>query len=100
MPVRKMRKPSVANEKDLRAELVAELRNPKESGEPDIIIDTPHRSTIHLYVIWEKWKNLEQTVRSRIIFDAFAEVKGEKKADDVTIAMGLTREEADRLGIK
>jgi hypothetical protein len=39
-------------------------------------------------------------VRSRIILDAYNEAKGEQEALKVTAAMGLTREEATRLGIK
>jgi len=101
MPVRtRLEKSGVPAEGKLRADLVSELQNPKKRGEPDIIIERPHPSTIHLYVIWKKWGNLEQMVRSRVILDAFAEVHGEKKASDVTIAMGLTPVEADRLGIK
>lgn len=102
MPVREgsLRKPGVPDEKTLRGELEAELRNPKDSGEPDIIIDRANPSTTHLYVIWSKWGDLEQMVRSRIILDAFTEVRGEEEAIDVTVSMGLTPSEADRLGVK
>jgi len=86
-------------EADLRDELEKELRNPKEEGEPEIIINRPSPGTIHLYVIWSRWDDLDQLVRSRIILDAFTAVKGEPEAIQVTVSMGLTIDEAKRLGI-
>lgn len=83
-----LKKNEVLGEEALRAELVAEFINPKESGEPDIVIERPHPSTSHLFVIWAKWNELEQTVRSRIILDAYTKAKGEAEALKVTVAMG------------
>jgi len=87
-------------EASLRDELIAELRNQKETGEPVIIIEKTHRAMTRLYVVWTKWNNIDQRVRSGIIRDAFTEVRGATAADNVTIAMGLAPEEADRLNIK
>jgi hypothetical protein len=101
MPIReKLEKTEVPQEANLRADLKAELDSPKESGEPEIIIERPNPFTTHLYVIWSKWNNMEQAVRSRIILDAYADARGQAEADKVTVAMGLSRDEADRLGIK
>lgn len=101
MPVRdRLRSNEVDGEETLRAELKTELENPKSSGEPDIVIERPNPSTSHLFVIWSKWSDLEQMVRSRIILDAYTAVKGEEEAIKVTVAMGLTPSEADRLGLK
>jgi hypothetical protein len=101
MPVRNtLNKRNVPGEQTLRDELRDELTNPKSSGEPDIVIESPHPSTVHLYVIWSKWDELEQMVRSRIILDAYSEAKGEEEVDKVTVAMGLTPSEAERLGVK
>jgi hypothetical protein len=101
MPIREGQsvRPSVPNEEVLRRELTTEIEHPKESGEPEIIIERPSASTIHLFVVWSKWSELEQIVRSRITLDAFREARGEEEALRVTVAMGLTREEAGRLGI-
>jgi hypothetical protein len=38
-------------------------------------------------------------VRSRIILDAFKAVRGEQAALAVTVSMGLTPDEATRMGI-
>jgi len=100
MPVRYAKEKRVRGESALRAELIAELEHPKRHGEPDIVIEKPYPSTVHLYVIWKKWSNLEQMDRSRIILDAFTKVKGEEEANRVTVAMGLTHKEADALGVK
>ena len=101
MPVRiGLGRPEVEGEQSLREEIKTELLSAKPTGEPVIIIDRPHAGTTHLYVIWSKWGRLEQRVRSRIIFDAFAEAKGVHDAGEVTVAMGLTPDEAEQLGIK
>lgn len=101
MPVRDtLRTRGVAAEATLRAELVDELTNPKSSGEPDIVIERPNPSTSHVFVIWSRWRKLEQTVRSRIILDAYREAVGDEEALKVTVAMGLTPSEAKRLGVE
>jgi len=101
MPVRDtLKSKQVPGEQKLLDALKAELEAPKQSGEPDIVVERPNPSTVHLYVIWSKWEHLEQMVRSRIILDAYEEAKGKKEAIKVTVAMGLTRDEADRLGVK
>jgi hypothetical protein len=100
MPLRDaLNRPGVSGEQDLQNELIKEIRDPKERGEPDIIVERPNASTIHLFVIWSKWENLDQMVRSRIILDGYAAAVGEQEALKVTVAMGLTKPEADRLGI-
>jgi hypothetical protein len=90
----------VGSEAELREALQAELKDPQDTGEPMIVIDRPSPGSIHLYVIWSKWEGIEHVIRSRIILDAFESVRGEKEADDVTVSMGLTQEEADRLGLE
>ena len=101
MPVRyTLREKEVPGEEGLRRDLMEELQHPKASGEPEIVIESPNPATVHLFVIWSKWKDLEQMVRSRIILDAYREAKGEEEAIKVTVAMGLTPAEADSLGVK
>jgi len=102
MPVRddKLTRKELPEESKLRAELIAELKNPKDSGEPEIIIERPNPFTTHLYAIWAEWNDLSQSVRSRIILDSFEDAYGKEEAVKVTVAMGLTRAEADRLGLQ
>ena len=82
-----------------------------EWGQPDpsvaepIIIETvdrlrPQQVPTHLYVIWSEWEDLPSRRRSEMIMDAYESVKGRTWALNVTLAMGLTPEEAQRLGIR
>ncbi len=89
----------VGSEAELRNALQAEFAHPQQTGEPEIIIEQSSPGTTHLYVIWSRWDDLEQVVRSRIVLDAFAAARGEAEALQVTISMGLTPAEAVRLGI-
>jgi len=102
MPVRerKLTRTGLPDEEALRAELRAELEGPHDRGEPEIIVERPNPATTHLFAIWAKWDDLEQMVRSRIILDAYREARGEAEALKVTVAMGLTPSEAERLGIE
>lgn len=100
MPVRdNLTQSALPSETALQAELENELRSPKASGEPDIVIERPHPTTIHLVVIWSKFQGIEQVIRSSIILDAFVAAKGIPEAQKVTVAMGLTPDEAQRMGI-
>ena len=86
MPVRETwGKWEVAEEAALCAELKDELDHPKDSGEPEIVIERPHPSTVHLFVIWSKWEDLEQMVRSRIILDAYTEARGAAPSSVCTV---------------
>jgi hypothetical protein len=101
MPIRdSLQRGDVPTEAELRGELEAELRHAKEEGEPLIVIERPNPSTTHLFVIWSKFDGLEQVVRSRLILDAYEAVRGQSEALKVTVSMGLTQPEADRMGIK
>jgi hypothetical protein len=57
----------------------------------------------HSYVIWDKWRGLSQLDRSEIIMDVAENLSGDKMLPDIsliTVAMGLTPEEAKRMRIK
>jgi hypothetical protein len=86
----------------LRQRLIDEWRNPQEQVPAPVIIEeagTQNRPT-RLYVIWDDWTDLDQEERSEIIMDAYETVRGADKALQVTVAMGLTRREADRMKIE
>ncbi len=61
--------------------------------------DKKRSSTTHLYVIWEDWTRIDQQTRAEIIMEAYAAARGTANALRVTIAMGLTKAEAKRMGI-
>jgi hypothetical protein len=83
--------------------LFNEWTKPKRSGQPVIIIEGKKDEPIHVYVIWDKWGELSQTERSEIIMDVVENLAGEHQLpaqSPVTVAMGLTAEEAKRMGIR
>ena len=81
--------------------LVEEWRHPRrEASEPIIIEDRQARQgPVHVYVIWQDWVGLDQIERSEIIMSACEQVRGPDFALDVTVAMGLTKQEAERMRI-
>jgi len=104
MPVRTLRpKQPHPGATELLRLLVQELRHPREArGRPLILIKQEGRGLIRpiqLYVVWRKWESLSQLERSEIIMDAYEQVKGADEAQKVVSAMGLTPEEAPRMGI-
>ena len=104
MPVkRRLERTLPANADELTRLLHNEWTKPKKSGQPLIIIEGNKNEPLHIYVIWDKWGELTQTDRSEIIMDVVDNLAGEHRlpADlPVTVAMGLTVEEARRMGIK
>ncbi len=80
--------------------LVAEWETPSDDPrQPIIMTEGGGRQPIHVYVVWDNWEPLDQIERSEVVMEAFEKVHGTKKALDVTVAMGLTKTEAQRLGI-
>jgi hypothetical protein len=91
------------NATELTRMLSEEWANPKEAGEPLIVIEGRKREPQHIYVIWDAWGDLNQTERSEIIMDVVEHVAGKHRIPDaslVTVAMGLTKEEARRMHIE
>ena len=58
------------------------------------------RKPIHLYIIWDDWADLPQRDRSEIIMDAYEATHEAPDVMRVTFAMGLTRAEASKAGLK
>lgn len=65
-------------------------------GEPLIIEEAPRRGERpnHLYVVWSEWGDLTPIERSKMILQAYEKYKGCDIASSVTLAMGLTPDEA------
>lgn len=103
MPVRKRlhaELPSTAS--DLKTRLVAEWRRSQSDQSQPVIIEESGGANqpLHVYVIWDEWSDLDMVDRSEIIMDACAERYGRDQSLNVTVAMGLTSVEADRMGIR
>jgi hypothetical protein len=69
--------------------------------EPVILEEANQKGEVdHIYVIWSDWVHLDRITRGEIIMDAAEKVKSKSDLTKITIAMGLTPEEADRFGLK
>jgi hypothetical protein len=102
MPVKKLvRIPATPQAASLRQRLLDEWHNPASTAAQPVILEEPGGANqpLHVYVIWDDWAHLDMVERSEIIIDAFEQKYGSGSAANVTVAMGLTPTEADRLGI-
>ena len=80
--------------------LASEWSKPTKAAEPVILEEASRGPVVHIYVVWSDWANLTREQRGEIIMDAAERVKSKKQLLQITIAMGLTPEEADRFGVK
>lgn len=87
---------------DLVAALVPALRGTGVGGVQ--VIDEPIQGSRHrhLTVIWDRWKGVPQPERGRIILDAYERADPDKpwRVLEVTLALGLTHDEARKLNLK
>jgi acid stress-induced BolA-like protein IbaG/YrbA len=95
MPVLR-RMPQQENHDALVDELVAEYHRGDQSPnrEPLIVFEAnPGFDLEHVYVVWDKWRDLGQSARSRLILDALERVLTREEMSRVGLAWGLTQEE-------
>lgn len=106
MPIRKTTSPNASNLESAHPELYKQLKqewaNPQNKAKQPLIIEEAKTSDqpIHLYVVWDKWADLDQETRSEIIISVYENVKGTEASLMVTVAMGLTTAEAKRMNIE
>ena len=88
--------------KDLRAEMEGrEIKYKPPGSGPEIYIEWFEDSNrLHVHVIWSAWKDVPEIQRPAVILDAFDASGREGDRDRISVAMGLTPEEADLLGIE
>jgi hypothetical protein len=87
---------------EMEERLVHEWQHPQKGVvEPIIIMEADRQQTpTHLYVIWSEWSDLSMRDRSKIILNAYERAQGRNIALNITVAMGLTPEDAQRMGIE
>ncbi len=96
----------VAKHPPEQAKLISQLAKEWQSTnskarEPVILEEANQKGEIdHIYVVWGDWAHLDRAARGEIIMDAAEEVKPKADVLKITIAMGLTPDEADRFGLK
>ena len=87
----------------LLARLLNEWRSPQEgNAEPIIIEEAPSAGARanHLYVVWSEWAALTPIERSKAILQAYEAYRGRDLSQSVTLAMGLTPQEASNMGLQ
>lgn len=84
----------------LVSRLAQEFRTAGESLMPLILEDhLPVTKSRHVHVIWDAWSGIPDEDRATIIVDAYAKAEGEPAASEVTVADGVTPQEALALGL-
>jgi hypothetical protein len=68
--------------------------------EPVILEEKKDGVVIHVYVVWSDWAELDREQRGDVIMEAAERVIKLPGILDITIAMGLTPDEADRFKLK
>jgi hypothetical protein len=102
MPVRQYIASRPPEQTKLVKRLAKEWRSKNSTAKEPVILEEPNRKgdVEHVYVIWGDWAQLDRTLRGEIIMDAVETVKPKADVLKITIAMGLTPDEADRFGLK
>ena len=86
----------------LRERLIQEWSEPSIASQPVLIEEAGDRmsNSKQVYVIWDEWQPLDQRVRSEIIMDAYEATHGRQEVLSITVAMGLTAADAERIGLR
>ena len=102
MPVYQYTPTRPADQSRLVDALAEEWRTPDPAATEPVILEEPDAkgAVVHVYVVWSAWGHLDRINRGEVIMDAAERVKAPGDVLKITIAMGLTPEEADRFGLK
>ena len=98
MPIAASKSHTVRRAKALIEKLAAALQRPAAlQGDPLVVENRiAQTKSVHVVVIWDAWNDLSPAERSKNIIDAYAKAKRARGAT-ITVAMGLTSEEALRM---
>ena len=82
----------------MQERLTQEFEHPSQDYIPPFINIERPGERVHLLVVWDDWRSFSQQERSVVIMDAYRAAEGAEAASLVSVAMGLTQQEAERLG--
>src|SRR5438874_11149088 len=102
MPLREYAATHTSDQARLVDRLAAEWSTPNAAAAEPVILEEKNSrgEVVHVYVVWSDWAHLDRERRGEVIMDAAERVKQVGDVLKITIAMGLTPDEADRFGIK
>ena len=73
---------------------------PQRPDEPRVIWEEDrYTNRIKVSVIWDRWQGVDPEMRGRIIVDAVERARGQDVARKISLALGVTPEQAERLGV-
>ena len=101
--VQRIPQSGVQKSEALRSRLAQEWQDNKNGTLEPIIIQEKaqyYNDLLHFYVIWSEWAEMPQRDRSNVILEAYKASHPNEAGMRVSIAMGLTPEEAKRMGIQ
>lgn len=101
MPVRDFKPVFSEDHRELVRALAAEWAKPDvAANEPVINIErSPAGHLVHVYVVWSRWASVDRVERSEIVMEAATLALPPAEVNNITIAMGLTPDEAPLMGI-
>ncbi|HEX4794073.1 MAG TPA: hypothetical protein VH370_09790 [Humisphaera sp.] len=102
MPVKPYNAARPTNYDQLVDQLELEWRTPDPAAPEPVILEERNSKgeVVHVYVVWSDWGHLSREHRGEVIMDAAERVKTAEEVLKITIAMGLTPDEADRFGVR
>ena len=100
MTLRRLDRPVFHLQRQLEADLAAAMSDPNDTLDPAVFVeggtdDAPSA----VFVVWTKWAPLDELKRSEIVLNAYEQAFGIEKTLKVTVAMGLTPEQAEDLKV-
>jgi hypothetical protein len=102
MPVRQYKTNRPPQQGQLVDRLAQEWESPDPTATEPVVLEerNPKGEVVHVYVVWSDWAQMSRENRGEVIMDAAERIKPIPDVLKITIALGLTPEEADRFGIK
>ncbi len=78
--------------------LTRKIEQPDPHVQPVVISEAQDNGSItKLSVIWDTWEDLSQQERSEVIMSSWTVAKGLQEAAKISVALGLTSAEAERI---
>ena len=101
MPVRQLNPFASAEHEELVRALADEWETPDSSAVEPIIFEDHDRQGMvaQVYVAWDRWADVDRSERSEIIMEAAERRLDAERLLRISVAMGLTLDEARRTGI-
>ncbi len=101
MPVKPFVQSRSSDYQELVDELYCEWKNPNPAAAEPVILEEvgPDQNLAHVYVVWGKWSHIDRIERGEIIMEAAQKKLLPRDLLGITIAMGLTPQEAVHMGI-